>query len=162
MTTRDEILHDPVAAALGQATALRLLHHYRHALEKAALHGADLSELPQFEWRREIADRYARVLDSALPECAENGLQAKALHQFAAFALIDEEIGTLSGWGTLDDQNRGQALRALLAIGDFMNRVEIDEAVERERKLPLPADSFGARILDEVRSALDRVAGGAA
>ena len=139
MTTRDEILHDPVAAALGQATALRLLHHYRHALEKAALHGADLSELPQFEWRREIADRYARVLDSALPECAENGLQAKALHQ-----------------------NRGQALRALLAIGDFMNRVEIDEAVERERKLPLPADSFGARILDEVREAIDRMAGGAA
>jgi hypothetical protein len=157
-TTR---LHDDDAGALELAIACRLLHHYKHAIERAENRGAAVSGLPEVVWL-DIAKRHERLIDEHLRASAENPLQVRALHQFAAFALLDEQIGDLFGYGPIvdDEANRAQALRALMAIGQFVNEAEIDEAIDRERKTPLPDGSHGSYILDQMRAALDRIQAG--
>jgi hypothetical protein len=105
---------------------------------------------------------HARLVEKHLIEVVQNPLQVGALHRFATFALLDEQLGKLSGAGPIvgDDKNRAEAICALLAINDFVGDAEINEAITRERKLPLPADSYGVHVLDKMRAALDDIQAG--
>lgn len=156
------LLHDDDAVGLDLAIACRLLHHYKHAIDRAGRRGAAaVPELPEINWL-DLSSRYKRLIEKHLIESADNSLQVRALYQFAAFALLDEQLGELFGYGPIvdDEANRAQASRALMAIGQFVNEAEIGEAIDRERKTPLPVDSHGSYILDQVRAALDRIQAG--
>lgn len=160
--TDTTLLHDEDAAGLDLAVACRLLHHYKQAVDRAGLRGAAAPpDLPEINWPG-LASRYKQLIEKHLVESAQNPLQVRALYQFAVFALLDEQLGDLFGYGVIvdDEANRAQALRALMSIGEFVNEAEIDEAIDRERKTPLPAGSHGSYILDQMRAALDRIQAG--
>jgi hypothetical protein len=130
--TDTTLLHDDDAGGLDLAIACRLLHHYRHAIDRAGKRGVALPELPEVNWA-DIASRYKRLIDEHLVTSAENPLQVRALHQFAAFALLDEQLGNLFGYGPIvdDEENRAEAVRALTAIGQFINEAEINATIDR-------------------------------
>ena len=159
--TDSTLLHDEDAAGLDLAIACRLLHHFKHAVDRAMLRGADLTGLPVVNWP-DLESMYLKLVDQHLTEVPQNPLQVAALHRFATFALLDEQLGKLSGAGPIvtDDKNRAEAISALLAIKEFVDDAEIGEAVDRGRKAPLPAGSHGNYILDQMRAALDRIAAG--
>ncbi|MGH9591841.1 MAG: hypothetical protein ACRD5L_02025, partial [Bryobacteraceae bacterium] len=91
-------MYDQIAGRLNLAIACRLLHHVKHAIDRSRRRGVDVSGLPDIDWPA-IRDRHQELIDHAIPEEAENALQVCALHHFAAFLLIDSQIGDLFGHG---------------------------------------------------------------
>ena len=58
-----KLLHDPAAAALWHAIALRRLHNYRSARRSAEMHGDDLSGLFEPPSYADLSDAYIGLIE---------------------------------------------------------------------------------------------------
>ena len=127
--------HDRIGAGINHAIAYRLLFNYLQARERAEEQGADVSGLPKMEregWR-EIDSRYQGLVEEWLAELPDSIPSARAFIDLAGVILIDRTLSDLFNVGTIggEERDRDIAIRALTAVGNWLDRREVAEAVPR-------------------------------
>jgi hypothetical protein len=116
--------HDWIGARINHAIALRLLFNYLQARERAEGQGADVSGLPKMEpdgWKK-IDEHYQELVES-LDE--PNTIpSARAFIDLVGVILMDRTFSDLFCVGTIavPEKDRDIALRALIAVGDWLDR----------------------------------------
>jgi hypothetical protein len=127
--------HDRIGAGINRAIAYRLLFNYLQARERAEEQGADVAGLPKMEregWAK-INERYQELVENWLPELPDSITSARAFIDLAGVILIDRTLSDLFNVGTivLPEKDSEIALRALTAIGNWLDRREAHEAALR-------------------------------
>jgi hypothetical protein len=122
--------HDQLGASINQAIALRLLFNYLQARRRAEEQGADVSGMEKEGWAK-ISERYEELVEEWLPEEPNTIPSARAFIDLAGVILIDRTFSQLFCVGTitLDEKDRDIAIRALTAVGNWLDRREIAEGV---------------------------------
>jgi hypothetical protein len=128
------LLKDATAAGIAHAVAWRLFYNYLHARERAETSGADVSRLPSMPWS-EVDSRYRALVDEWLGETPDTARAVRAFVDFATATLIDRQISELFDVGSIvgDEQDREHAIRALMAIGNWLNQKEVAEYASKAR-----------------------------
>lgn len=147
------------AAVAAEALALRCLSRYASARSKVEYHGGDLSHLVEPPAFDDIDARYAeqvRIVTTEQPDTASSELAYLELVEI----IIADEISGHEGRVMSHDADLCCAQQIVQWIIRAANNRDISEAIDRERKTPLPADSHGSYILDQMRAALDRIQAG--
>jgi hypothetical protein len=122
--------HDLIAAGINHAIAYRLLFNFLQARDQAKEQGADVAGLPDMDWPT-VSDHYWKLVDEGLPEGCDTIKSARAFVDLATVILLDRQltkhfkIGTIGG----DEKDNDIAVRALMAVGDWLDKSEIAEAV---------------------------------
>ena len=112
-----------------------MLFNYLSARERAEEQGADVSGLPKMEregWAK-IDERYWELVENWLPELPDSITSARAFIDLAGVILIDRTLSDLFNVGTivLPEKDSEIALRALIAVGNWLDRREIAEGMPR-------------------------------
>lgn len=147
------------AAVAAEALALRCLSHYRSARNSVENYGGDLSHLVEPPAFDEIDARYAERVHIVINEPPDTTSSEVAYLELAEL-IISDEISGHEGRVMSHEEDLCCVQQILHWIIRKANNRGISEAIDRERKTPLPADSHGSYILDQMRAALDRIQAG--
>ncbi|HTV90136.1 MAG TPA: hypothetical protein VME41_14070 [Stellaceae bacterium] len=146
-----ESLRDPDAAPYSRAAALRVLHSYRAARDRAQDRGADMTLLPEAPDFATIEHAYAVLVDEALNAAVNGPRQARAAIDLLAQIVADQALGDVLDEGPIASagKDHGDALRLIANLSGWVNKLDIAEAVDLERKArglppaPAPGDTEG-------------------
>ena len=126
--------HNPQAAGIYRAIALRFYSRYVEARENAERHGGDLSGYGSQHDAREADERYKAAIDEAIGEIPESIDAALALAHFAGILAADRFIGEITQEPVNDERDAYHQSRALADLARWINQLAIDELVEQERR----------------------------
>jgi hypothetical protein len=121
--------HDRVASGINHAIAYRLLFNFLQARERAKQQGANVADLPDISWPV-VDDHYRKLIDEWLPEAPDTITSARAFVDLATVILLDKTASELFSIGTIggDEKDHDIAVRALMAVGEWLDKSEIAEA----------------------------------
>src|SRR3977135_540867 len=88
--------HNPQAAGIYRAIALRFYSRYVEARENAERHGGDLPGYGSPHDAREADERYKAAIDEAIGEIPESIDAALALAHFAGILAADRFVGEIT------------------------------------------------------------------
>ncbi len=120
--------HNPQAAGIYRAIALRFYSRYVEARENAERHGGDLSGYGSQHDAREADERYKA---GEIPESIDAAL---ALAHFAGILAADRFVGEITQEPVNDERDAYHQSRALADLARWINQLAIDELVEQERR----------------------------
>ena len=126
--------HNPQAAGIYRAIALRFYSRYVEARENAERHGGDLSGYGSQHDAREADERYKAAIDEAIGEIPESIDAALALAHFAGILAADRFVGEITQEPVNDERDAYHQSRALADLARWINQLAIDELVEQERR----------------------------
>jgi hypothetical protein len=126
--------HNPQAAGIYRAIALRFYSRYVQARGPAERHGGDLSGYGSQHGAREADERYKAAIDEAIGEIPESIDAALALAHFAGILAADRFIGEITQEPVNDERDAYHQSRALADLARWINQLAIDELVEQERR----------------------------
>ena len=126
--------HNPQAAGIYRAIALRFYSRHVEARENAERHGGDLSGYGSQHDAREADERYKVAIDEAIGETPESIDAALALAHFAGILAADRFIGEITQEPVNDERDAYHQSRALADLARGINQLAIDELVEQERR----------------------------
>ena len=126
--------HNPQAAGIYRAIALRFYSRYVEARENAERHGGDLSGYGSQHDAREADERYKAAIDEAIGEIPESIDAALALAHFAGILAADRFVGEITQEPVNDERDAYHQSRALADLSRWINQLAIDELVEQERR----------------------------
>ena len=126
--------HNPQAAGIYRAIALRFYSRYVEARENAERHGGDLSGYGSQHDAREADERYKVAIDEAIGETPESIDAALALAHFAGILAADRFVGEITQEPVNDERDAYHQSRALADLARWINQLAIDELVEQERR----------------------------
>lgn len=127
----DKTLHDPVAAALWHAIALRRLCSYRAARASAKLHGDDLSGLFEPPSFADLSDAYIRLIEEYLGETISTANVARCALDLIAAIAQDRQFTYIFQDAEVVGEERDQAdqIRLIGALSNWIDRRDIADAV---------------------------------
>jgi hypothetical protein len=126
--------HNPQAAGIYRAIALRFYSRYVEARGTAERHGGDLSGYGPQHDAREADERYKAAIDEAIGEIPESIDAALALAHFAGILAADRFVGEITQEPVNDERDAYHQSRALADLARWINQLAIDELVEQERR----------------------------
>jgi hypothetical protein len=126
--------HNPQAAGIYRAIALRFYSRYVEARGTAERHGGDLSGYGSQQGAREADARYKAAIDEAIGEIPESIDAALALAHFAGILAADRFVGEITQEPVNDERDAYHQSRALADLARWINQLAIDELVEQERR----------------------------
>jgi hypothetical protein len=151
---------DPQAAAAAEALALRRLSSYRAAKSAVEHYGGDASQMLEPPEYHDLEARYAEAMRTVVLEPPETASSELAYLELVEAIVTDAVAPNREGPLMGRDEDLCCALQILNWLHRLANDRDISEAIAKERKTPLPADSHGSYILDQMRAALDRIQAG--
>jgi hypothetical protein len=152
------LLHDRHAAALAHAVAIRALHSYRAARDRAIARGLDASVLIEPPRFVDLADEYERVVEEHIDQqIGSTNVARCAVDLLAAIALDQEGQDIFDAGGPVSiERNRSDAIRLISVLSGWINELDIGEAITEERQrgsVPEPQQLVPNPPLDENKRA---------
>ncbi|HVB15693.1 MAG TPA: hypothetical protein VNF04_04110 [Stellaceae bacterium] len=159
-TEKDNSLHDKHAAALDEAAALRALHKYRAARQRALDHGAELGvshpEPPDYDT---IGGRYYGIMAEWLNESISNSTAALSatnlLADIAAARQLDDALDEGTGPAS-SEEDHADMLRLIARLHEYVNQLTFKDYAKTIRREALPEPDRAA-VLDLLRATVDRL-----
>jgi len=125
--------HNPHVAEIYRAMALRFYSRYLDARRYTDHHGDDLQGYGPLPTEREADDRYQIEADGCVIEAADSAEAALALVRFAGVIAADRLIGEAMEEPVNDERDAYHQAVALANAAGWINKIAIDEYVERIR-----------------------------
>ena len=134
MTAQYPKLNDPHVAEIYRAIALRFHARYLDARRNAEHRGGDLQGYGALPTQCETDERYQAEADGCVIEAADSADAALALVSFAGVIATDRLTGEVMEEPVNDERDAYHQSVALANAAGWINKIAIDEAVERERE----------------------------
>jgi hypothetical protein len=151
---------DTQAAAAAEAMALRRLSAYRAARDSVEYHGGDVSQLLEPPEYHDLELRYAEATRNVILEPPDTASSELAYLELVEAIIADAASSHREGPVMGADEDLCCALQILGWLRRSANDRDISAGIAEARKTPLPPDSHGSYILDQMRAALDRIQAG--
>jgi hypothetical protein len=141
---------NPHAAGLSRAAAIRALHVYRSARNRAEHAGADLALLVEPADFHTLDAAYSGLVEEFIDERIDCVSSARSALGLLAQIITDQQLGRVvdEGAPVSEEKNNLDSLRLISRLSGWVNSVDIAEGIAEERAIAVPTPP-----LDESRKA---------
>ena len=129
------IHHNPQAAGLYRAIALRWHARYVEARDSVKMRGGDVPDHGALSTTQADADQgYAAALGGCLFETPDSAEAVLALVHFAGILAVDRLVGEITQEPVNDERDAYHQTVAIAAVARWLNNRVIGEYMDRERE----------------------------
>ena len=129
----DAKYHDPLAAGVYKAIALRFYSRYVEARQSAEFRGGDLPDHGRRPTQPEADERYNAAVEDCIVEAPDSADAALALVHFAGILAADRLIGEVMQQPVNEERDAYHQALALANVAGWLNRRALNELAEQQR-----------------------------
>ena len=129
----DAKYHDPLAAGVYKAIALRFYSRYVEARQSAEFRGGDLPDHGRRPTQPEADERYNAAVEDCIVEAPDSADAALALVHFAGILAADRLIGEVTQQPVNEERDAYHQALALANVAGWLNRLALNELAEQQR-----------------------------
>jgi hypothetical protein len=129
----NKLLHNPHAAGIYRAIALRFYSRYVEARQSAEFRGGDLPDHGRLPTQRDANDRYLAAVEDCIVEAPDSADAVLALVEFAGILAADRLIGELLLTPVNDERDAYHQALALANAAGWLNKQTLSEFAEQQR-----------------------------
>jgi hypothetical protein len=133
----DAKYHDPLAAGVYKAIALRFYSRYVEARQSAEFRGGDLPDHGRRPTQPEADERYNAAVEDCIVEAPDSADAALALVHFAGILAADRLIGEVTQQPVNEERDAYHQALALANVAGWLNRRALNELAERVERAKL-------------------------
>ena len=129
----DAKYHDPLAAGVYKAIALRFYSRYVEARQSAEFRGGDLPDHGRRPTQPEADERYNAAVEDCIVEAPDSADAVLALVEFAGILAADRLIAEITLQPVNDERDAYHQALALANAAGWLNRRALNELAEQQR-----------------------------